>query len=265
MELNDKKEKEKIEENKNKINEEKPKEDWYKKREKHWASKEPTLISVLGGFENSHLPDVKCSCELLNGLILSKQLNPGSSLDCGAGIGRVTENVLCNFFKEIDLVEKDKKFIDKCKIKFSGNNKIRKIYMCPLESFEFEKKYDLIWVQWCLENLEDEDLEPFLRKCYDNLNDDGIIIVKENLYNLEEEEDDDDNKEEKKEKKENKENKENNNNEFKYSDLDFSKQRPDAFYINLFIKNKFKIKLHFLNPNWPEDMMPLCVYVLSKN
>ena len=114
-------------ENPNKIIEEKPKEDWYKKREEHWASKEATLLSVLGGFENSHLPDVKCSCELLNGLILSKQLNPGTSLDCGAGIGRVTENVLCNFFKEIDLVEKDKKFIEKCKIKFKGNDKNKKI------------------------------------------------------------------------------------------------------------------------------------------
>ena len=121
MESNDKKENDK----ENKIIEKMSKEDWYKKREKHWASKEPTLLSVLGGFEKSHLPDIKCSCELLNGLILSKQLNPGSSLDCGAGIGRVTEYVLCNFFKEIDLVEKDKKFIDKCKIKFSSNNKIR--------------------------------------------------------------------------------------------------------------------------------------------
>ena len=65
MESNDK------EENKNKIinNEDNSKEHWYKKREDHWASKEPTLLSVLGGFENSHLPDVKCSCELLNGLI----------------------------------------------------------------------------------------------------------------------------------------------------------------------------------------------------
>ena len=91
------------------------------------------------------------------------------------------------------------------------------------------------------------------------LNDDGIIIAKENLYNLEE-----DNEEEKIEKKEKEINKENKKNEFKYSDLDYSKQRPDDFYINLFIKNNFKIKLHFLNPNWPEDMMPLCVYVLSK-
>ena len=245
MESND------IKENKNeskKKEEKRTKEDWYKKREEHWASQEPTIKSVLGGFENSQLPDVKCSCELLNGLILTKQLNPGSCLDCGAGIGRVTEYVLSNFFKEIDLVERDKKFIEKCKTKFSGNSKIKNIYMSPLESFKFERKYDLIWIQWCLENLEDEDLEPFLNKCYNHLNDDGMIIVKENLYNFDEDE-----------KKENKGKK-----EFSYSDLDYSKQRPDAFYINLFIKNKFKIKLHFLNPNWPDDMMPLCVYVLSK-
>ena len=245
------KEEKKIE-NKNKINEEKPNEkvNWYKKREAHWASKEPELLSVIGGFEKSHLPDVKCSCELLNGLILTKQLNPGNALDLAAGIGRVTEFVLSNFFKEIDLVEKDKKFIDKCKVKFSSNDKIKKIYMESLENFKFEKKYDLIWIQWCLENLEDEDLEPFLKKCYDNLNEDGIIIVKENLYNLEGEGEEEEEEED--------------NYQFKYSELDYSKQRPDAFYINLFVKNKFKIKLHFLNPNWPEDMMPLCVYVLSK-
>lgn len=239
-------------ENKNKIIEEKSngKINWYKKREAHWASKEPVLLSVLGGFEKSHLSDVKCSCELLNGLILTKQIKPEYALDLAAGIGRVTEFVLSNFFKEIDLVEKDKKFIEKCKVKFSSNNKIKNIYMDSLEKFKFERKYDLIWIQWCLENLEDEDLKPFLEKCYDNLNEDGIIIVKENLYNFEGEGEEEEEEED--------------NYQFKYSDLDYSKQRPDAFYINLFVKNKFKIKLHFLNPNWPEDMMPLCVYVLSK-
>ena len=253
MESKKEEKKEKKIENKNKINEEKPNEkvNWYKKREAHWASKEPVLLSVVGGFEKSHLPDVKCSCELLNGLILTKQLNPGNALDLAAGIGRVTEFVLSNFFKEIDLVEKDKKFIDKCKVKFSSNDKIKKIYMESLENFKFERKYDLIWMQWCLENLEDEDLEPFIKKCYDNLNEDGIIIVKENLYNVEGEGEEEEEEEE-------------DNYQFKYSELDYSKQRPDAFYINLFVKNKFKIKLHFLNPNWPEDMMPLCVYVLSK-
>lgn len=224
-------------------------ENWYEKRDKYWASKDVSLKSVLGGFEESHLPDVKCSCELLQGLILSKQLNPGSALDCGAGIGRVTEFVLTRFFKEIDLMEKNPKFVDKCKSKFSSNEKIKKIYLSPLESFKFERKYDLIFIQWCLENLEDEDLVPFLNKCYDNLENNGLIIVKENLYNSP---DSQSLSNENKEK------------EFEYSDLDYSKQRPDIFYINLFINNKFKIRNHFLNPNWPENMMPLCVYVLSK-
>ena len=245
--------------------EKKEEKDWYKKREEHWASVEPNLASVLGD-ENIQLPDVKCSCELLNGLILSKQLNPISCLDCAAGIGRVTEYVLSNFFQEIDLFEKDKVFLEKCKTKFLGNNKIKNIYNSSLENFQFKRKYDLIWIQWCLENLEDDDLRPFLKKCYDNLNDDGIIIVKENLYNIEEDEEDnvkDNDKENEKNEIKKEDNK--NNYEYKYSDADYSKQRPDVFYINLFLESKFKIKLHFLNPNWPENMMPLCIYVLSKN
>ena len=249
----------------------KDKKNWYKKREEHWASLEPNLLSVLGGYEDSQLPDVKCSCELLNGLILTKQLNPISCLDCAAGIGRVTEYVLSNFFQDIDMFEKNKSFVEKCKVKFLGNNKIKNIYECSLEEFEFKKKYDLIWIQWCLENLEDEDLRPFLKKCYDNLNDNGIVIVKENLYNIDEEEEEEEENEDEEKEKENKkeEDKEKNevdknNYEYKYNNKDFSKQRPDVFYINLFMECNFKIKLHFLNPNWPETLMPLCVYVLSK-
>ena len=69
------------------------KDDMYNKRKKHWESKDATMKSVLGGWEDTHLLDVKCSNELLAGLIYSKQLNPKRALDCGAGIGRVTEYV----------------------------------------------------------------------------------------------------------------------------------------------------------------------------
>ena len=229
--------------------EKKEKKNWYKKREEHWASVEPNLASVLGD-EKIQLPDVKCSCELLNGLILSKQLNPISCLDCAAGIGRVTEYVLSNFFKEIDLFEKDKAFLEKCKKKFIGNDKIKNIYESSLENFQFKRKYDLIWIQWCLENLEDDDLRPFLKKCFENLNDDGIIIIKENLYNIDENEEDeidekkeDEKKEIKKEdnKREIKKEDDKNNYEYKYSEADYSKQRPDVFYINLFLECNFTI------------------------
>ena len=232
---------EKKEENKEEKN-------WYKKREEYWASVEPNLTSVLGN-ENIQLPDVKCSCELLNGLILSKQLNPKCCLDCAAGIGRVTEYVLSNFFNEIDLFEKDEKFVNKTKEIFKNNKKVKNIICSGIENFEFKRKYDLIWIQWTLENIEDYDLIPFLKKCKDNLNDNGIIIIKENYYfSIEDESDNNDE----------------HNKNFEYSKEDFSKQRLDSFYINLFVNNGFKIIHHFINPNWPENIMPLIVYVLEK-
>ena len=220
--------------------------DWYKIRKKHWEEKEATLESVLGGWEDTNLPDIKCSNELLNGLILTKKLNNNSALDCACGIGRVTQFVLCNFFNEIDLFEKDEKFVNKTKEIFKYNKKVKNIFCCGIENFEFKRKYDLIWIQWTLENLEDNDLIPFLNKCKNNLNDNGIIVIKENYYY----EDNNNNNE--------------HNKKFEYSKEDFSKQRLDIFYINLFINNGFKIIHHFINPNWPEKIMPLIVYVLQK-
>ena len=227
--------------------------EWYHKRKEHWEKKDPNVFNMVGGFEDSNLPDIKCSIELLSGLIRTNQLNPKRALDCGAGIGRITENILAKFFEEIDLLEQNEKFVAYCKEIFKNNKKIRQIYNSSLQEFKFEKKYDLIWVQWCLENLEDEDLDPFLKKCLNALNENGIVIIKENLFEF---------------PTDIKENIENeplaSNKNYLYSDEDFSKQRPDNTYINLFIKNGFKIKLHFLNPNWPSTMEPLCVYVLEK-
>jgi protein N-terminal methyltransferase len=211
------------------------KKDWYKKREEHWSSLEPNLKSVLGGYEDSQLPDVKCSCELLNGLILTKQLNPISCLDCAAGIGRVTEHVLSNFFKEIDLFEKNKLFIEKCKIKFSDNDKIKNIYNSSLENFEFKKKYDLIWIQWCLENLNKKDIVSFLLKCKNNLNENGIIIIKENCLLRKR----------------------------KFLANDLSIQRNEKFYLSIFEKCKFKIIKKGKNENWPKEFIPLNYFILS--
>ena len=84
------------------------------------------------------------------------------------------------------------------------------------------------------------------------------------MYNINEEEENEVEEKEKENKIEEKNEDNKDNYECKYNDLDYSKQRPDIFYINLFMECNFKIKLHFLNPNWPESLMPLCVYVLSK-
>ena len=37
------------------------------------------------------------------------------ALDCGAGIGRITKNLLLNHFKHVDLVEQNLKFLEVAK------------------------------------------------------------------------------------------------------------------------------------------------------
>lgn len=225
-------------------------EEYYNKRKKHWAAQEATVKAVVGGSEDPHLPDIKCSNELLFGLISTNNLKPGKALDCAAGIGRVTQLVLTNYFEEIDLIEQDEKFILKAKEILGKNPKVKNFYSSSIQDFNFDNKknfYDLIWVQWCLENIEDCDLQSFLKKCYIALKDDGLMIVKENIYVEDSEEDEE-------EKKRN-----------AYSIEDFSNQREDYKYVDLFINNGFIIYRHFPNPNWPEALMPLIVYVLKKN
>ncbi|KAL2132110.1 hypothetical protein VTI74DRAFT_4199 [Chaetomium olivicolor] len=41
-------------------------------------------------------------------------------------------------------------------------------------------QYDLIWIQWCVGHLTDEQLVAFLERCKTALNPDGVIVVKEN-------------------------------------------------------------------------------------
>ena len=218
---------------------------WYEKRKELWEDKSATIKEMVG-WEEINLPDIKCSNELVSGLIYTKQLVPNSALDCGSGIGRVSKHVLVNYFKEIDLFEQNEKFVEKSKEELSSFTNVRSIQQCSLQLFEFNKrKYDLIWIQWCLENLEDEDLDLFISKCYNGLNDNGIVIVKENFFYPTDEGP-------------------YKGKDYNYSDEDYSKQRKDIFYINLFMKHKFKIIKHFLNPNYPSKIIPLIVYVLTK-
>ena len=41
-------------------------------------------------------------------------------------------------------------------------------------------QYDLVWVQWCVGHLTDVQLIRFLRRCKSALNDNGVIVLKEN-------------------------------------------------------------------------------------
>lgn len=139
----------------------------YEKSLQYWADIPPTVDGVLGGFGFISSADIEGS-ELFLTTLLSSDNPPSTNtaLDCGAGIGRITKQLLMPHFKTVDLVEPDEKFINSIK-EYVGEhkNKLGSLYKVGLQEFIPLRKYDVIWIQWVLGYLTDEDLEAFLIRC----------------------------------------------------------------------------------------------------
>lgn len=139
----------------------------YTKAHEYWASIPATIDGVLGGFGFISQIDIEGSKVFLKSM-LSSERPPSTklALDCGAGIGRVSKYLLTPIFEKVDLVEPDKKFLDAAK-EFLGSetDSLGSMYMVGLQEFIPEKKYDVIWNQWVLGHLCDEDLISYLSRC----------------------------------------------------------------------------------------------------
>lgn len=72
------------------------------------------------------------------------------ALDCGAGIGRISESLLVNHFDKVDLMDQSAKLIYAAKERLRGNQKINKLFIIGMQNFVFRYKYDCIWIQWAL-------------------------------------------------------------------------------------------------------------------
>ena len=136
------------------------KEQWYKGAVDYWDSQEATYDGVLGGYGAVHPVDSDTSTNMIVGQkdVIS---GFGSALDCGAGIGRIGKEVLKPLFAEVDILEPSATQINKAREFFSEG---REFYQMGLESFNYEHKYDCVWLQWCLCYLTDTDLIEFLEK-----------------------------------------------------------------------------------------------------
>lgn len=94
-------------------------------------------------------------------------------------IGRVTEGLLIPVSKNVDIVEPISKFTRS----LQGKQGIRNIFNVGLEDWQPDGgcEYDLIWVQWCLGHLTDEQVVRFLTVSKAILKPtSGLIVVKEN-------------------------------------------------------------------------------------
>lgn len=162
------------------------KETFYQDAQSYWEKVPSTVEGVMGGFGRLSRLDIKCSKEFLLPFIQG----PGAitktnrALDCGAGIGRVSKLLLIPLFSEVDLEEQNPAFLEKAKVylKADAVSRVKNYYAVGLQNFSpAESWYDVIWVQWVMAHLTDEDFVAFLKRAISGLTANGLIIVKENI------------------------------------------------------------------------------------
>ena len=134
----------------------------------YWTGIPATVDGVLGGYgEGTVVPamDVLGSNHFLRKL--KSRMIPEANCkkigaDIGAGIGRVTKNMLSKHCDVVDLLEPVKPFVEQMNIELhelKEEGKIGKIYDMGMQDWQPEEgKYWLIWCQWCVGHLPDDEL-----------------------------------------------------------------------------------------------------------
>ncbi|XP_061716037.1 N-terminal Xaa-Pro-Lys N-methyltransferase 1-like [Cydia pomonella] len=213
---------------------------FYTKAAKYWANVPATIAGVLGGYEHISDIDIKGSKAFLNDILALKNA-PGTklALDCGAGIGRIAQNLLIPLFDEVDLVEQEERFLSAAEKRIGETNKrLGSLYNVGLQNFTPQKKYDVIWCQWVLGHLNDFDLIAFLERCKKALNTNGVIIVKENITSSE---------------------------EIEYDDEDSSVARPYKLMQLIFQEAQLDVIKEDVQDGFPEDIYKVYSFALIPN
>jgi protein N-terminal methyltransferase len=223
---------------------------WYENGCEFWDNCEATVDAVLGGFGFVSRADAIDNVETLKEIMYKelevdemKKLNNKSCLDVGAGVGRVSETFLCEYFGVVDILEPVKHFVEKAK-KDLGQ-KVRNYFQCGLEEFEFindnnnkeggggEKMvYDVIWIQWCIGQLSDADFIKLLKRCEAR----DFVVVKEN----------------------------NCRSGFRFDDQDMSITRSDAYFRWIFEQAEYDIVEAKLSTCFPQELFEIRTYVLRR-
>ncbi|KAI9807940.1 MAG: hypothetical protein M1825_005246 [Sarcosagium campestre] len=221
---------------------------------KYWASISPTVSGLMGGYPQISRIDLQGSANFLAKLRKQATGSPanniprgplGLGVDCGAGIGRVTHGFLARVCRQVDIVEPVDKFVDEIEKgesmrELRENGRIGQFFRCGLEGWEpTPAGYDLIWNQWCLGHLTDEQLTMYLTRCRSALTADGWVVVKENMSTDEENQD-------------------------VFDDIDSSVTRTDHSFRRLFKQAGFNIIRTELQTGFPKGLglYPVRMYAL---
>ncbi|KAL4871091.1 hypothetical protein BDV12DRAFT_37649 [Aspergillus spectabilis] len=152
------------------------------------------MLAMLGNYPWYTRIDLRGSRTFLSkvrrmvpGCPVDGKLNIG--VDCGAGVGRVTEGFLRHVCERVDAVEPVGKFTDviqEAKVKANTHGEgwggaVGDVYVQGIESWVPGKRYDLVWTQFCVGHVTDVQLVDYLVRCRDALTETGILVLKENI------------------------------------------------------------------------------------
>merc|ERR1712232_1040000 len=162
-----------------------------------------------------------------------------AALDCGAGIGRVAEGLLLPRCTVVDVLEPDAHLLAAARRRLSkgASPHVRHFLQNSLQELPaLPDTYDLIWIQWVLLYLTDEDLVAFLIHAKSALRPSGHIVVKENCML--------------------------NRSRGKVDLRDASLTRSDARFRELFAEANLTLVTSELQEEWPASLLPVMMYAL---
>ena len=165
-------------------NSEEGKKSWYGSGKEYWANEAASNTGMLGGYQAVHPADMKDSAQFiepfwpLEGAPLETR-----ALDVGAGIGRISGGLLLKLADRVDLVEGCAKFVAQAREDLGwAGPRMERFIVADMQDFAPDAgRYHLIWIQWCIGQLPDDDLVAFLGRCRAALAPGGLIVIKDNV------------------------------------------------------------------------------------
>ncbi|KAH6620371.1 alpha-N-methyltransferase NTM1 [Boeremia exigua] len=234
----------------------------------YWESVTSDNNGMLGGFPQTSRIDLQGSSNFFTKLrraqtgqaAATKQALPllDRVADCGAGIGRITKGFLLGVGRRVDIVEPVKKFTDELVKELentqaeaageaTGKGQVGEVFNLGLQDWVPESgAYNLIWNQWCVGHLTDEQLVTYLERCKAGLvkpgdgdvKADSWIVVKENLST-----------------------------DIRHRDIydeeDSSVTRSDEKFRKLFKDARLKLVATELQRGMPKELYPVRIYALK--
>ena len=162
---------------------------WYKNAKEFWDDPEKCPITddgVLQGYGKLTPIDSKGSNAFLDKILkMYPTLQFDRVADCGAGVGRVTKNLLLARFNHVDLIEQSARLSAATAKYIDAKPEDAKRITCIVQGLQdfapAPNTYDVIWIQWVIGYLHDLDTIRFFRRCAAGLKYNGLIVLKDNV------------------------------------------------------------------------------------